>query len=179
MAMRTLAFVYQARRQIKESEKIFQRILSFQEEHRGSESNDTAASVGDLADLYASCHRYDKAIPLYARAQSCLEKTFGPDHPMTQNFTTRLAITTARSKQWRWLALRKIVSTLQMPFRVSSFMKSKSMALLSMVKASIQDGLSQNLLRVEGILYIRARVLAYALYFLLGCASFYAGVTRS
>jgi tetratricopeptide (TPR) repeat protein len=139
MAMRTLAFVHRSRRQIKESEKIFRQILSLQQEHRGSENIDTAVSAGDLADLYASCHRYDEAIPLYARAQHCLEKTFGPDHAMTQDFAKHLAVTTARSKQWRWSMLRKITSILQIPFRVSSLMKNKGSALLSMAKARFQE----------------------------------------
>lgn len=175
MAMRTLAFVHQARWQFRESEKIFQDIISLQKEHREPENYDSIVSARDLADLYTSCHRYDAAIPLYRRGQQCLEKAFGSEHRMTKDFSARLAVAVTRRKQWRWLEPRKMASALQFPFKLGLGVKYRFAALFSMAKAKIKDRLDQNLSRVDGVLYIRVRVLTYALCFVLGCSSFYIG----
>jgi Tetratricopeptide repeat len=83
MAMRALAFVYRARWQIKESEKIFQRILSLQEEHRGPENNDTVESVGRPCRLiyFLPQVRQGDSVVQYARAQRCWRRRSGQTIP--------------------------------------------------------------------------------------------------
>jgi tetratricopeptide (TPR) repeat protein len=120
-AMRTLAFVSRSRGQIGKSETILQEILKLQEENCGAEHINTLLTVGELAELHMQCHEYHKAIPLYTRALTCLERK---DHHMTQDLHNRLNAALQRNQRWWWSMLRIIFTGFRIPFRLILHLKS-------------------------------------------------------
>ena len=60
---------------------MYQRALKIREKALGPEHPDTAASLNNLAALFADMGAYDQALPLYQRALKIREKAPGPEHP--------------------------------------------------------------------------------------------------
>ncbi|MDR4469258.1 MAG: tetratricopeptide repeat protein [Nitrospira sp.] len=68
-----------------------QKLLAMEEQRKGPEHPDTAASLYFLAVLYHHTRAYDQAEPLYQRALTIREKVLGPEHPDTAQLLNHLA----------------------------------------------------------------------------------------
>ena len=68
-----------------ESEPLYGRSLSIQEQQLGADHPNTAGSLFNMAALYYQLERYSQALPLIQRAIQIYEQTLNPDHPTIQS----------------------------------------------------------------------------------------------
>jgi tetratricopeptide (TPR) repeat protein len=69
-----------------------QRVLAIREKALGADQPDVAASLNNLALLYANQGRYADAEPLYKPALAIREKALGPNHPDIAQSLNNLAL---------------------------------------------------------------------------------------
>jgi tetratricopeptide (TPR) repeat protein len=75
-----------------EAVPLAQRVLAIREKALGADHPDVAASLNNLALLYANQGRYADAEPLYKPALAIREKALGPNHPDIAQSLNNLAL---------------------------------------------------------------------------------------
>jgi len=86
------ALFLQELKRFADAEKAYRQVLTFKEQHLGSEHNEVAAILDNLAFLKKITGHYEEAQFLYLRALSINEKVYGPNHPQVSFLLNHLAL---------------------------------------------------------------------------------------
>lgn len=80
--------------------KAYERALQLASQVFGSEHENTAAILNNLAILYSAMHQYAKAEPLYQRSLTIRESRLGPDHPGVADNLYNMASLHTATERW-------------------------------------------------------------------------------